>query len=244
MIDRRLEWFSIDSKQFSESDGLRLDASFYNQDFLRVVQLLERSGLDVKSLGELTRRVFMPARFKRTYVSKQYGVPFLQGSHVVHFRPSDVKYLSRTVHGNLESLLIKKGWLLITRSGTVGRATIVPPEWDNWAASEHIFRVVPEESGPCPVGYLCTFLLSPLGQIQLMAHSYGAVVDELTVEHIRGIKIPVARNSNQESEISRINELASQSIALRAKAVELSVEADVRMASLIPGLESEFNGSR
>lgn len=175
------------------SKTLRLNATSYNTTLFHALRILEESEMDVLTLGEVTERVFMPQRFKRTYVEKAHGVPFLQGSHIIQIQPDDVKYLSRIAHKNLDSLIIRSGWLLITRSGTVGRTAIVPPEWDGWAASEHIFRVIPKESAPCPVGYLCAFLRSQLGKAQLNASIYGAVVDELTEDKIRGIRVPVPR---------------------------------------------------
>ena len=96
----------------------------------------------------------------------------------VQLRAESVFKILRNTH---EQWIIRAGWLLVTRSGTTGRTTVCPEEWDEWAASEHILRIVPNEE-KCPAGYLCTFLSSPLGQAQLTASIYGAVVDELTEE--------------------------------------------------------------
>lgn len=242
MIERRLECFTVASSRFQQSNDVRLDAMFYNQKYAQALTVLENCGMDLMTLGELTQDIYMPGRFKRTYLSKEHGtafvkehgIPFLQGSQVVHFRPADIKYLSKTAHKNLKSLQIKRGWLLITRSGSVGRVAVVTDEWHNWAASEHIFRIVPKVSSPCPVGYLGAFLMSPLGQIQLNAHAYGAVVDELSVEHIRGIKIPVPSVPEQRELVDRIDELVKRSNGLRSNAVGLAEEAESNVCMLVP----------
>ena len=65
MIDAHLEWFSINSARFSGSDALRLDATFYNQDYLRSLDLLDESGMDIRTLGDITDRVFMPGSFQK-----------------------------------------------------------------------------------------------------------------------------------------------------------------------------------
>src|ERR1022692_3012798 len=99
--------------------------------------------MEVVTVGDLAERVFIPDRFKRNYVSRQHGIPFLRGSHIIHFRPGDLKYLSVTTHANMDDLLVREGWILITRSGTVGRVAIVTSQWDGWAATEDVYRVVP-----------------------------------------------------------------------------------------------------
>ncbi len=76
-------------------------------------------------------------------------------------RHNPLKYLSREQE-HLDEVTVRKGWLLVTRSGTVGRVTMCPEEWDGWAASEHIIRVAPHNDG-CLGGYLLSFLASPMG---------------------------------------------------------------------------------
>ena len=61
---------------------MRLDATSYNRNVLYALDVLEKSNMEIRVLGELTERIFMPARFKRNYVDENHGVPFLQGSHI------------------------------------------------------------------------------------------------------------------------------------------------------------------
>ena len=171
--------YTLPSRFLAESGEVRLDAGYYNPQFLDVQRTLAQSGLRLERLGNVVKEVILPGRFKRIYVEPESGLPFLQGSHVVHFEPADIKYLSPASHRSIDTIVVRQGWLLITRSGTVGRVTICPVEWDGWAASEHIIRIIPDER-KCLGGYLCAFLASPLGQVQLNANIHGAVVDELT----------------------------------------------------------------
>ena len=177
--ERSIDSFLMPINSLIETNDLRLDASHFNPAVIRAVQQLRDSGMRLARLADVTSRVFIPPRFKRVYVDASVGVPFLQGSHVVHFQPADLKYLSRTAHHRLDRWIIESGWILVTCSGTIGRVTICPEEWNGWAASQHILRIVPNEQ-VCPSGYLCSFLASWFGQVQLTANIYGAVVDELT----------------------------------------------------------------
>jgi type I restriction enzyme S subunit len=179
--------------------------------------------------------VFIPPRFRRIYVTADYGVPFLQGSHIVHFQPADVKYLSKTAHQDLDRWIIRSGWLLVTCSGTIGRVAICPPAWDGWAASQHILRIVPNEQ-ECPSGYLYSFLASPLGKVQLTNRIYGAVVDELTEDQARSVLVPMPTTADQERRMRRINELAVEGLGVREKAMKIDEQAVKETEGMFPSL--------
>jgi hypothetical protein len=234
VIERHIETFTVPSDLVTSELQGRLDATFYNQEAVHALAALKASGMRTQRLGDVTERVFMPTRFKRNYVSAVHGVPFLQGSHVVQFRPADLKYLSKAAHKNLQPYLIRHGWLLVTRSGSTGRVALVPPEWDGWAASEHIFRIVPKARGGVPAGYLASFLESPIGQAQLAAHVYGAVVDELTEDQVRSVEVPVPSTSAQRRKVKKIDELALKGLSERATAVEAFETAAGEIDALLP----------
>lgn len=217
---RKVETFSILHSVMKGAGETRLDASFYNPRLAEVLAKLNRNGMKLSTLGDVTERIFIPPRFKRIYVEQDHGVPFLQGSHVVHFQPADIKYLSRTAHTGLERWIIDEGWVLVTCSGTIGRVAISPPSWKDWAASQHILRIVPKTNGPCPVGYLCAFLSSPYGQAQLTSRIYGAVVDEITEEQAASVLIPVPKTAAEKRLVEEIHEAAMESV--RAKEIAVS----------------------
>lgn len=220
----KVESFTLTYRTLMDISSIRLDASHFNPAVVHAIETLEDSGMRLVRLSSITHDVFMPPRFKRVYVGERHGVPFLQGSHVVHFQPADLKYLSKASHKNLPGLIIRKDWLLVTRSGTVGRAVICPPEWDGWAASEHIIRIVPDEE-QCPLGYLWAFLTSPLGQVQLSAHVHGAVVDELTVDQIKSVIVPLPKDETDMALMSSINHEALKAVRRRSEAARLATSA-------------------
>ena len=114
-------WHIPVSKIFSD-ETQRLDASNYDNKVDRCLDSLCAAGAKLRRLGDVTTDVFLPpGRPSRNYVEAGYGVPFLQGSHVVHFLPSDLKYIAQDTE-QISSFRIKAGWLLLTRSGTVGKS--------------------------------------------------------------------------------------------------------------------------
>ena len=203
---------------------MRFDAEHYNKVTLAADERLDASGWTLERLGDVTTNIFIPPRFKRVYVDGQHGLPFLQGTHLPQFKPVDVRYLSTTAHTNLDHLLIREGWVLVTRSGTIGRIALTSQHWDGWAASEHIVRIVPRTDDFCPGGYIYAWLSSPLGQAQFN-EVYGAVVDEITAEHVAGIRIPVPSTSEERAIVSQINEQALKAMEARRRALSLDMQA-------------------
>jgi len=217
--------YSVDARWIKNSTGLRFDASHYNPTLARALAMLRGSGLELRPLGDVCERVFIPPRFKRVYVVREHGIAFLQGSHIVQAQPTDLKYVSPAVHKNLNEWLIREGWLLVTRSGTVGRVAITPKSWDGWAASEHLLRIVPRSDPTCPPGYLYAFLRSFAGQAQLTSRIYGAVVDELTEEQTRSVLIPVATTPAQRRTVQTISEASLEAVKRQEQSVALNAEA-------------------
>lgn len=210
----------ISFRAIASADGLRLDASHYSQRRKEALRILSRSGMRLERLKDVTSSVFIPPRFKRNYVEAEYGIPFLQGSHVVHWRPAGLQFLARSTP-RLERWLVQAGWLLITCSGTVGRTLLCPPEWDDWAASQHILRIIPDEER-CPAGYLCAFLESPLGQAQLKANIHGAVVDELTDVHVKDVMVPVPETADEWELVEKLDGGVKQATKLKSEAVAVA----------------------
>ena len=214
------ESYSLPSNSIVGSQEIRLDAAHYNPELLDAIRVLRESGMQIVRLAAITETVFIPPRFKRVYVDNpNNGVPFLQGSHIVHFQPANIKHLSSSLH-RLEKWIIQAGWILVTCSGTIGRTAICPDEWDGWAASQHILRIVPNED-KCPTGYLCSFLASPLGQVQLTANIYGAVVDELTEEQADSILVPLPKTDEDRALVQSLDARMWDSVIKRSQAASL-----------------------
>ena len=209
----------------------RFDASYHIPRARAALSILGEGRYNLVPLKDLADP-FIPPRFKRIYVESEYGVPFLQGSHVPMIKPFDIKYLSRAAHKNLEPWIIKAGWVMITCSGTIGRIALVPKQWEGWAASQHIERIVPKDKNQA--GYIAAFLMTPYGQIQLASKVYGGVVDELTAEDTGAIMIPDAPADDVQR---KIGDLVLAAYENNAKAIK---EEDEAIANFERTLEERF----
>ena len=176
----------------------RLDASFHVPAKRDALRALEAGYFVVAKVEELSDRIFMPDRFTRNYVDAAHGVPFIHGKHIPSIKPYDLQYIARSEKRNLEKSVVGKDWVLVTRSGTVGRVGMVTDVTSGWAVSEHAIRL--QSSTHCgDAGYIALFLMSPYGQIQLTSEVHGAVVDELTTDDIGSVRIPQAPEQIREA---------------------------------------------
>ena len=152
----------------------------------------------------MVERVFFPGRFKRDYVDRyEQAVPFLGGTNITQMIDHTDKWL-RHDDPKLKYLAVKKGWILVTRSGTTGIVSSVPDHWDGYAVSEHVIRIVP--NGKINPAYLLAYLKTPQCQAALAQGIFGSVIDEITPETIENIRVPVPKNKDfYESIVSRVS---------------------------------------
>jgi type I restriction enzyme S subunit len=155
----------------------RLDAPYHRPIIQAITEEIATSEHGSGKVGDVITRMFVPSRFKRPYVDDEAeGIPFVSGTHLEQIKPLGIKYLWAEMDG-IEDVLLERGWVLMSRSGTVGRIRIVDETIEGWAASEHVLRLVPDSD--IHPGYLAAFLHSPYGQRQIDGKVYGAVVDEI-----------------------------------------------------------------
>lgn len=198
----------------------RLDAHYYNPLAQLAIRNIRQSKSVVKTINDVTERVFMCGRFKRNYVNEDYGVPFLSGKNIIQIRPTDLKYLSKSETHDLDAYILEKKWTLITCSGTIGRTCFVWNNYENYAATQHVIRAVPNERIIDP-GYLYAYLSSPYGKQQVLRFKHGSVIDEITDKQVKKVLIPLP----SEAEQKEIGDLVRTAYEKRAAAIRLEDEA-------------------
>jgi type I restriction enzyme S subunit len=219
----------VSSSEFT--DEFRLDAHYYNPIAKKAFDNIQYFTQNSSLLSELTSDIIIGKRFKRNYVQSDFGTPFLSGKNIVQIRPTDLKYLSDTEISFIDELLVKQNWTLITCSGTLGRTCFVYNNFENYAASQHILRVVPNDKLIDPA-YLYCFLSIDYGYYQVVRNKYGSVIDEIDDKSIENILVPVPNIKQQEE----IGNLIRRSYELRAEAINLEDQAQSILAKELIGL--------
>lgn len=222
--DRNIESVLISSSAVFHNNHsgseYRLDAHYYNPLAQLAIRNIRQSKCAVKTIDDVTERVFMCNRFKRNYVDEKYGVPFLSGKNIIQIRPTDLKHISLSETTDLDDLKLEATWTLITRSGTIGRTCFVWKNYEDYSATEHIVRVVPNKEEIDP-GYLYAFLSSPYGKQQVLRFTHGSVIDEVSDKQIKKVLLPLSSNIEQK----KIGDLVRAAYEKRAEAIRLEDEA-------------------
>jgi type I restriction enzyme S subunit len=213
---------------------LRLDCSYHLPERQLAKKALRLNALKSIRIGDksISKSVYTGNRFKRVYVDKSNGAPYLTGKHIMELNPGghDKKYLSTDQHATQikEQLLIEPNTILITCSGSIGKVVLVPKHWENWVGTHDLIRLVPKDNDIA--GYLFCFLNSEYGQNLLNSLVYGAVVDHIEAFHIASIEIPILKNQSKQQQI---NELVLQANELRYQSHLKEQEAIKQMERII-----------
>ena len=209
---------------------LRLDGSYHIPIVQLVEQEIKRHAKEISTIGQLSKDVILAGVFKRTYVDRENGVPFLGGRDITQLNPQVEKFLSKTVHASRikKELEVFENYVLISDRGTIGKVQIVPKHWNGWAVSQNIIKVVANSNDIA--GYLYCFFNSDYGQILIKRETYGSVVDMIDDKNVSGIHVPLLKNEKKQK---KINDLVLQANELRYQAHLKEQEAIKKMENII-----------
>ena len=211
--EQPLKWTSVSVQEVINSD-YRLIASFYGIEARQVRNDLAQCKWDVVNLGEkFIDNAFYLNRFKRTYVQKKDGIPFILPSQITDVYPKAGKFISLTTNVDIKSTYAEKGQVLLTRSGTVGTVSYVSSSLMNSSLSDDVIRIKTTEYS----GYVYGYLKSKVGRSLVLTNNYGAVIKHIEPAHLNNIPIP-----NPSSAIKqKIHGLIEASFKLRDESNEL-----------------------
>jgi type I restriction enzyme S subunit len=109
---------------------------------------------------------------------------------------------------------LKKGWTLISRSGTIGNCAFANAKHAQKLASEHVIRLVPNNI--LRQGVLYAFLASKYGHSLLTQGTFGAVIQHIEPAFVGSLQIPVFPENFQKD----IDDLVQDSARLREEATD------------------------
>jgi type I restriction enzyme S subunit len=170
---------------YLREDEKRLDAGYYAL-AVRACWELEKTRWPLRPLGEIAH-IFYPDRFKRPYAPKGKGVPFV-GSREMFFWPLKPRDFLYGTLDDWRDLAVKRSWVLVSRSGTVGQVLLTDRFLERVAVTEHAIRLDPK--GDSAGGFLYAFLRSRFGGGLLEGTQFGAVVKEIEPHQIASFPIP------------------------------------------------------
>lgn len=190
MLEETFQIFDI-SRSIIDPENNRFDAGYYagEVNLVRILlNNLEISGVEIKRLNSLVADIFWPGRFKRSYTTNNKGHAFLLPSEVIALLPKAKKFIANCP----DNVVAEREWLLITRSGSVGRCLIVTKQLAKAILSDDLIRVVPHDEDS--IYYIYAYLNTWLGQSMLIKDQYGGAIKHIEPHHVASIKIPIIHN--------------------------------------------------
>ena len=218
--DDKISWCSVLLSEVLNNYN-RFEASAYSLEAKNAREEINNSKYPSKKLygnNGFSDTAFYPGRFKRTYISNgERSIGFLGSSEMLEINPKPVKYLNKEQE-DLKSLFVKRGDVLLSRSGTIGNIAYVTKTLQNFLVSEHSIRLRNIEYS----GYIYAFLKTPIGQCLIKTNTFGSVVSQIEPKHLENIEIP----NPPEILKKEIHNLIVKSYDLRDESNDLIDEAE------------------
>jgi type I restriction enzyme, S subunit len=225
------KWTTVSIQEVVEKD-YRLEASVYGIEGRQARKDLEKCKWDIVHFGDVfIDNAFYLGRFKRIYVDKINGIPFILPSQITEIYPKANKYISSETNIDIESTRVKKGQVLLTRSGTIGVVSFASKTLEGQSLSDDVIRIETSEYA----GYVYAFLKSRIGRLLIETNNYGAVISHIEPEHLNNVPIPNPSPILKQ----QIHDLIEQSFQLRDESNDLMDEAQalLKEALQLPEIE-------
>lgn len=230
--------YAVEAKTIPR-DTLNINPQFHAphlNETLRQVQNLDGTdGWTVTALSQVEQgvRIYKGPRLRtepliveRPDPGNDQVKPYFTPSALLQDKRDSVKWLdlSRASDRDMakfEMVRVRRGDILVTRSGTIGRVAYITGALDDAIVSDDAIRVRIEN--PTLRAYVFAFLQSKLAQDQLRINEYGAIQQHLEPDHVGGLLIPIP---DDWSDVVEVVERAKAVFA--AKEALDSAQQDVR----------------
>lgn len=209
-------------KSWMVSHAHRIDAPFHLSDGIITRKKIGESPYETISLDDATEKIFFGNIFKRTFVSNpELGIPYITGSEMMKADIDTERYLSKKLTKKQETLMIKKNWILLSCSGTIGNVVFTNNDFEGKIGTHDLIRIIPSDN-EVKRGFLFAYLKSRFGYALLTQSGYGGVVKHIDPGQIKDLPIPVFKVEKQ----NLIHQLIIDAELLREEGTNLLSETD------------------
>jgi len=171
-----------------------------------------------RPLAEVAK-TWQPSRLKGIQVSPDAGTPFLAATQVFDFKPQPRKWLALARTENHAQRFVASGTILLTCSGSVGRATLADQSLSGTLISHDLLRI--EAIKPPHRGWLYAYLRAPTVRAMMTSAQYGHMIKHLEVGHLDSL--PFVEPPFEAYE--HFEKIAQQIIICRDEALDLTNRA-------------------
>jgi hypothetical protein len=230
------------SSALIELEGRRLDCGPYMSGAIEARHHLEQLPVKKDRLSDLTEGgisgIINAGRIARIWVdSPEHGYPFLSSTDILYSDLSYLALIAKSVAKKNSNLLIKEGWTLISRSGTVGRMAYARGEMDGMACTEDVLRVIPDQNKVLP-GYIFAYLKTKFGLPLVISGTYGSIITHLEPSHIADL--PVPRIGDIERQAHQLVQQAADELTESSRLMQDATELLFKTAGLSESKNEDY----
>ncbi len=216
------------SAKFSDIED-RFDPEYYQPRFLKIFKALDKSGYELKRLGDIASGVRYGTSEKVIY--KAEGVPFLRVTDVdelYSIEPEKGKFISKQEANKLKQYAVKKGEIIISRTGTLGSAVYIDDNLEESIFGSYFIKVSPKSKELLPE-FIAFYLNSLFGKMQTEKMASGGIQTNITIDTIKSYKIPILNKKAQE----KICSLYFEALDERRKSKHLLEQAKLKVEEIV-----------
>ena len=209
-------------------DSERLDSEYYKTKYITLEKLLKSK--KVTSFKDIIIESKYGASVPADYT--MVGIPFIRGNNLTdnEINIDDIVYLNKKLKDEVKDHHVNTGDILITRSGTVGISAVVDEKCDGFSFGSFMIKLRIDMRIWNPY-YIAAFLNSFWGKWQIERLQNGAVQQNINLQEIGRIIIPIISKENQD----KIEELIKNYINKKRQSKQLIQEAKQDVEDLIEG---------
>lgn len=204
----------------------RMEAENFLSEGFRVRMAFGAKGSGWTSLGDLAR-VWQPLRLKGIQVGPEFGTPFFAATQVLDQRPFPRKWLSLDRTNNAAERFVENGTILVTCSGSVGRATLAHAPHEGILISHDLLRVEPHSQKKW--GWTYASLRANHTRLMMGSAQYGHIIKHLETSHLNAVPIVDVADDVHEA----FNDRAGRILKMRNDAYQLTLEAENHFADCL-----------
>ena len=217
----------------------RLDVKYNSPKFLQVLNAIENSPYEVKTLKQISKNIVSGQRPKGGVKYIEDGVPSIGGEHITSegdFNFENIRFIPKEFHQQHKKSWVKPHDILIVKDGaTTGKVAIVPKEFPfkECNINEHVFKIELKE-GYNPY-YVFSYLFSSLGQEQINRLISGAAQKGITRDAIESVRIIIPPLEIQNEIAVEIIKRQQESRRLKKEAEKVVEKAKKEVEKMIIG---------
>lgn len=173
-------------------ERIRLDATFQEHRAVSAAKAVSGSP-KYEKLGNIVAAIPFTGPGGVPGVSKvdeESGVPYVTSRDLGLSRIRPAAYVNSPQKKLIEDMYPAEGTTLVMCAGTLGETFYVKHNFEGWAVSLDVIRVIPDGGG-ISAGYVFAFLSCPLGRAQMLRHKYGSVIPRIHSRQVAEVLVPI-----------------------------------------------------